>query len=918
MKHILYLFTMAVLSVAFVTYSFAQIPHTNPKKLLHEFESKLDLNEDPDARKDYELMRLRDPKTGKIPLDIRKKELQFSLSLPSQENNVDIRRGKKKGEEIQSVNWMQRGPSNIGGRTPALAFDVTDENIILAGSTSGGMWRSTDKGDSWIRTTPVNERPNISSLVQDRRPNKTSTWYYSTGEVSYASAGWPPYYGDFVGNGIFKSTDNGITWNILPSTVSDDSVNLIQPFSYVAKLAVDPSNDSEDIIYAAAQGGIMRSSDGGTSWTMTLGSFPEGSGVTDVVVTSKGVVYAAMSEYSVQFNTSPWSGMYRSVDGIHWTNITPAGWQSKIFEVYIDVAPSNENVLYVSSDAIDNASYPNYFWKYTYRSGDGSDTNGVWEDRSDNFNQSGIEYAGYVKVSPENENMIFMGRLNLWRSTDGLATADNVTNLSEYQGQYVLHVDHEVMSFSPSNPTSVVIGCDGGIYESDDVTADGVQWTPLDNNYVTAQFYTVAIDHSTSGNDIIIGGTQDNGTNFIASTDSNYPWSFLFGGDGSTCAISDNRSSYYVSYQYGQMFREIVDDFGETIDYTRIDPIGGSGYIWINPYALDPNNTDQMYLGAGHYLWRNNNLPSIPMGHFDSTSVGWTKLTQSATPSGQNSISAVAVSTKPANIVYYGTNNGRLFRLDSANIGNHKPTDIGSGKGFPTQAFINCIAIDPEDANKVIVVFANYSIKSIFSTTDGGATWTPISGNLEENPDGTGNGPSCRWVSILHVSNGTVYLVATSTGLYATSSLNGIATVWSLEGESAIGHSVVDMIDVRQSDGMVAVGTHGHGMFSTHITSVLSTGNEYDTKNAAFSLAQNFPNPFSKTTTFTYTIPEEGEVSLKIYDVLGNDVATIRSEHLVAGTYTSIWKPTDLPSGLYFYKLTSGKYSEIKQTLFEK
>jgi hypothetical protein len=856
------------------------------------------------GRNAYELMRLRDPITERIPNGIARRELKFSSQLPSREQHY---RSGKGSATPQSIDWVSRGPSNIGGRTPALGIDINNENIILAGSTSGGMWRSTDRGNSWVRTTPMDERPNIACLAQDTRAGKTNTWYCATGEVSYASAGWPPYYGDFVGNGLFKSSDNGQTWSILPSTVAEDSVNLTQPFNYVAKIAIDPSNESKDIVYAAVQGGIMRSSDGGTTWNMTLGSFPSGSSVTDVVVTSKGVVYAAMGEFSVTYETSTQYGVFRSVDGITWTDITPTGWQPNIYEVYIGIAPSNENVLYLSSDGIENGEYPNYFWKYTYESGDGAGTNGRWEDRSANFNQSGIEYAGYVKVKPDDENTIFLGRLNLWRSTDGLETPDNVQNLSIVNGEYVVHVDHEAMAFFPSDPAAMLIGCDGGVYFTPDNTAGEMDWTELNNNYLTSQFYTVAIDHSTSGNTIIIGGTQDNGTNFTGSDDAKQSWGFLFGGDGSTCAIASSRSSYYVSYQNGNTFREIVNDYGYVEDYGRIDPVGGTGYIWINPFALDPNNNNRMYLAGGKVLWRNSVLPSISLGSNNKTSIGWAKLAQttlsSSSPFGEYAaISAVSVSTTPANRVYYGTNDGQLFRLDSAHLSNAKSTPIWIGKGFPARSFINCIAIDPEDGNKAVVVFSNYNVLSLFYTSNAGTSWTPISGNLEEHANGSGNGPSCRWVSILHVSNGTVYLCATSTGLYSTSQLNGASTVWTLEGKSSIGHSVIDMIDVRSPDGFVAVATHGHGIFSATITSVPSGVRERVV--SEFSVHQNYPNPFSTTTTFTYDIAKKGFVTIKIFDVFGKEVSTILAAERFPGSYVQEWSTQHVPAGSYILRIT--------------
>jgi photosystem II stability/assembly factor-like uncharacterized protein len=133
-------------------------------------------------------------------------------------------------------------------------------------------------------------------------------------------------------------------------------------------------------------------------------------------------------------------------------------------------------------------------------------------------------------------------------------------------------------------------------------------------------------------------------------------------------------------------------------------------------------------------------------------------------------------------------------------------------------AYVGCIAIDPRNASRLVVVYPNYEILSIFLSEDGGQTWTPVAGNLEEHPDGSGVGPSVRWVSMLYVGDRPVCFAATSAGLFSTTSLDGTSTVWTQEGVGTIGSVVVDMVDVRQSDGYVAVGTHGNGVYTATVT----------------------------------------------------------------------------------------------------
>jgi hypothetical protein len=863
-------------------------------------------------RNEYELSRLRDPGTGNIPSNIREKELTFSSQIPTKEGLIHSEHLKNHNFLTQSVNWISRGPSNIGGRTYALAIDVSNENIILAGSTTGGMYRSTDRGSTWVRTTSVNDLPSVRSLVQDTRPGKTNTWYYGTGEMYGNTGGYPLWlnintglFGEYYGNGISKSTDDGKTWFKLASTATQDSTSFIQPFNFIHQLAIDPSDSIHDIVYGATAGGIERSSDGGTTWTMVLGDAKTGPSYTDVCVTAEGVVYAELSNLSVQQTYGNLYGVYKSTDGIHWVNITPHDWQTESADLSMAIAPSNKNIVYVSSSSRAGCN----LWKYTSGA---NDTSGVWENRSSSITSTGVNYIYYIKVKPDDENSVFLGEVSLWISTDGFKTPDNISDISLYNGYSVIHADHETICFFPTNPSSALIGCDGGVYMTPHLQSQNISWASLDNNFLTAQFYTIAIDHSNE-NDIIIGGMQDNSTAFTNTVDETAQWSYLFGGDGSYCAMSFDRGSYYVSSQWGFIYREVVDDYGDILGSTRVDPPGGTGYLFINPFILDPNNTDMMYLAGGSYLWRNSDLTMIPMGSNDPSNVNWTLLTQTRLPANgpygsSVAISSVGVSTVPANIVYYGSNDGQVYRLDSANIGNPEPINIWKGKGFPSQAFVSCIAVDPHNASNAIVAFANYNVQSLFYTSDGGSTWTPIGGNLEEHPDGTGNGPSFRWASILHVSNGIVYLVGTSTGLYSTSVLNGMSTVWELEGATTIGNNIVNMMDVRESDGEVAVATCGNGVFTANITSIASGVIQHSPSSAeSISSVASNPNPFQKETTLEFTLNRTGYTTIAIYDELGSLVwGDGRGSSLEAGVHSVQIDGAKLPSGSLYARITSG------------
>ena len=784
--------------------------------------------ENPQARAMYEWMRLRSPVSGKIPESIRAKELAFAATLPTKESLAAEALSKgAKTTDIMVYDWDRRGPYNLGGRTRALAVDVSDpyELTMLAGGVSGGMWRTENGGINWIKTTGTDALHSATCLVQDTRSGKTNTWYYGTGEWRGNSASGMGY-ASYRGDGIFKSTDGGVSWSLLPATSSGTPHSFDQMFDYVWNIVIDLSETTVDEVYAATYGGINRSIDGGISWTPVLGDYFNGAYFTDVAITSTGVVYATLSSDGTV------KGIYRSPDGTNWTEITPSGWQSSYRRIVIGIAPSNEDIVYFLAETPGGGQNDHSLWKYTYLSGDGSGSGGNWDDRSANLPAEGsltgdfnsqASYDLVVSVKPDDENTVFIGGISLYRSTDGFSTMGNTTHIGGYAAfnSYSMyqnhHCDLHVNVFSPSNPQIMYSGHDGGVSKTTNNLAETVIWTSLNRGYFTTQFYTVAIEHTTPNDNVIVGGMQDNGTYFINNTSGAVPWVGVFSGDGAYCAIADNKSSYYLSSQNGNTYRFLLDSNGSYSSFTKVTPTGALGFLFINPFVLDPKDTKMMYMAAGDRIWRNSDLTGIPLGSNNTTSENWTELTNSAVTGAI--VSALGISTTPANRLYYGTSNGKVCRLDSADSGDPSPVDVWSGKDLPANAYVSCIAVNPADADRAMVVFSNYEVRSLFYTSDGGSNWTDVSGNLEDpnGTNGSGNGPSTRWAVIHPGEVMTMYFVGTSTGLYSTTSLNGTATAWMQEGASTIGNVVVDMIDNRLSDSLVVVATHGNGVFSSNV-----------------------------------------------------------------------------------------------------
>ncbi len=228
---------------------------------------------------------------------------------------------------------------------------------------------------------------------------------------------------------------------------------------------------------------------------------------------------------------------------------------------------------------------------------------------------------------------------------------------------------------------------------------------------------------------------------------------------------------------------------------------------------------------------------------------------------------------------------------------------------WPFSSYVSCVAPNDYNAAEWLVTFSNYGVRSVFLTSDSGATWTSVSGNLEENPDGTGNGPAVFWAMIYPTYGGVNnrYFVGTSTGLYSTAVLDGDNTVWELEGPDGMGNVPVNMITARGSDGFIAVGTHGNGIYTSHLPAAPIGISEVP---ASLHAGKAWPNPATEQVHIDLYLPQAGRLDAQVFDLRGTSVLTRSLGQRPAGNGRFTWDLRDgtgrrVAQGTYLVRLSN-------------
>jgi photosystem II stability/assembly factor-like uncharacterized protein len=593
---------------------------------------------------------------------------------------------------LSRLEYREIGPALMGGRISDLAVVEATPQVFFLGTGSGGLWKTENHGTSWI---PLFDDQPTSSIgdVTVHQANPNLVWVGTGEPQNRQSSPW--------GNGVYKSTDGGTTWTHMG----------LEATKHVGRILIHPHDP--DIVYVAAVGdlwaanperGVYRTTDGGVTWERVL-YVDEHTGAIDLAMDPADpmTVFAAMYQRrrtGFGFNGGgPGSGLYRTVDGGDtWAELTdglPAGDKGRIG---IDVFRGNGNLVYALVEADARSSAQGFGGGGATRSGlfRSTDRGNTWEKMSDTNPRP--MYYSQVRIDPSNPDRIYV-------LGSALMVSDDAGRTFRSDGATQIHVDHHALWINPKDPNHLILGSDGGVSASWDGTA---HWRMFDN-LALGQFYTIAYDMRDPY--YVCGGLQDND-----------PWC----GPSNTRSFHGIRNQDWYETAYGDGFGTVVDPTDSTIVFsesqnanmnrydlvtgekTPMRPITGPRengdtarayrFNWNSPLLISRHDPATILLG-GNYLMRSRDrgMSWEEVGGFDLTK-----------QIDRDALEIMGVpGTEPMMSIHDGT----------SNYGN-----------------LTTVA---ESRFSADVIWAGTDDGNVQVTTDGGTTWTNVTGNIPGLPDRT-------------------------------------------------------------------------------------------------------------------------------------------------------------------------------------
>lgn len=699
---------------------------------------------------------------------------------------------------LNGLAFRNIGPAMTSGRIADIAIHPENESIWYVAVGSGGVWKTTNSGTTWKALFDKEKVYSMGCVTID--PNNPHTIWVGTGEnVGGRHAGF--------GDGVYVSHDDGKTWKNMGLKNSE----------HVSKIIVHPSNP--DIVWVASQGplwskggerGVYKTIDGGKTWKRTLGD-AAWVGATDMLIdpNNPDVLYAATWQrhrtVAGYLGGGPGSGLHKSTDGGDtWKALKTGIPKSNLGKTGLAMSPFNSDVIYAALE-LDRTKGGVYMT-----------TNGgeSWAKQSDAVSGgTGPHYYQELIASPHHEGTLYFMNNSALISIDHGKTFTNMSRTNQ-------HSDSHALVFKKSDPNYLLIGTDGGLYESFDGTES---WKYVRNLPIT-QYFKIAVDDAKPFYNVY-GGTQDNGSHGgpsrtissdgIASAD----WWKTLGADGAQTATEPgNPDITYGEFQQGVLWR--IDS--KTRESVFIQPQAREGdpyerFNWDAPIVVSSHNPQRLYF-ASQRVWKSENrgdawtpisgdltLNQERMNFpYYGTSQSWDNAWDVGAMSNYNTITSLAESPKQEGLIYAGTDDG-LIQVSEDGGANWRKFSLNAIKGVPATPFVNDVRTDLFDANVVYAALDNHKYGDykpyIIKSNDKGKTWFLINGDLPNK--------LLIWRLVQDHVKKDLLFAATEFGVYTT--LNGGKNWIKLEG----GMPTIPIRDItiqRRENDLVA-GSFGRGIF---------------------------------------------------------------------------------------------------------
>lgn len=742
------------------------------------------------------------------------------------ENLYKVQQELKEKQQIQrrtpgdaiDNQWIERGPNNVGGRTRMVMFDPNDtaHKRVFAGGVSGGLWVNddiTDVNSSW---TQVGIDDNLSVTCMAVDPNNSQIIYLGTGELYNPQQA--------LGNGIWKSTDGGATWQNVYQITGTTSVSssIIVPGTYFMTDIIvrdkdgNPATTDDSEVFASIGASFYSSNPKNTFVGLNdygiFKSTDEGANWAQLTLNVDGNLVAA-NKFEIGTDNTLWMAttrniyqkgggrIYSSSDG---TNFTLKHTITNGRRTEIAVSKTNANTLYVLGEVYTENGTGEEIAPFVsiLKTTDAFATiptalslpnDATSSIPADDFTRSQAWYNLVIEVDPTNDAIAYVGGINLFRTTDSGTSWQQISknsptgSLPGITVSYV-HSDQHSWAFHPIDANIAVIGGDGGVFYANSLSAASTSDTAIiehTKDYNTTQFYNAAISQTTNP-EYIIGGTQDNGNLFFdgATTGINAATK-VNRGDGTHCFIDKDGAYMIISNLYNNIYRYNLPYTGNIVTISSDSDTGG----FVNAMALD-DNLNILYTNGGDHLAR---FTDITTNAPERTNITDPLIT---------TISAIKVSpfTTTSSKVFLGTRTGKVLKIENADTATQTVTDISSSSFLGNISSIEFGASE----NEIMVTFYNFGVESIWFTEDGGTTWANKEGNF---PD-----INVRCI-LMNPLNTDEVIIGTELGVWNTTNFRDPSPNWhhSYNGMSNV---VVTSLSLRTADYTILASSYGRGLYT--------------------------------------------------------------------------------------------------------